>query len=136
MDILKDIFISSFEKKKIIFTYQDFKGKDYGFNTYILESVVADKILRITDVDKEARDIYDLWYLLKLDLDITKIKEQLKNRLGYDLNFYNLLDGIKSTAYKQTWKLRLDRQVLKLPPYESVIKQLEDLIKNNLILDY
>lgn len=55
LDILKDVFITSFRKKKIIFTNQDCK-----LNTYTLESVAADKISRILDVDKEARDIYDL----------------------------------------------------------------------------
>lgn len=134
LDILKDVFIPSFRKKKIIFTYQDFKEKDCKLNTYILESVAADKISRILDVDKEARDIYDLWYLLNLDLDISKIKGALRKRFGYELYSPNLLKEINSEAYKQSWKIRLNRQVKGLPPYELVIDQLEKLIKNKLFL--
>lgn len=134
LDILKDVFIPSFRKKKIIFTYQDFKEKDCKLNTYILESVAADKISRILDVDKEARDIYDLWYLLNLDLDISKIKGALRKRFGYELYSPNLLKEINSEAYKQSWKIRLIRQVRGLPPYELVIDQLEKLIKNKLFL--
>jgi predicted nucleotidyltransferase component of viral defense system len=130
VDILNDFFIPSYEKKKIIFTHQDFKGKEYKLNTYTLESVAADKILKILDVDKEARDIYDLWYLLKLDLNIFKIREELIKRFGYDFNFHNLLREINSTIYKKTWKLRLEKQVLNLKPCESVLKELEELIKN------
>lgn len=134
LDILKDVFIPSFRKKKIIFTYQDFKEKNCKLNTYILESVAADKISRILDVDKEARDIYDLWYLLNLDLDISKIKGALRKRFGYELYSPNLLKEINSEAYKQSWKIRLNRQVKGLPPYELVIDQLEKLIKNKLFL--
>ena len=133
VDILKDIFIPTFKVKKIIFTYQDFKENEHKLNTYTLESVLADKISRILDVDKEARDIYDLWYLLKLDLNILKIKEELKKRFGYNIHFLNLLDAIKNPVYKQTWKIRLDRQVLALPSNELVIKELEEFIKNKLI---
>ncbi len=133
VDILKDIFIPTFKVKKIIFTYQDFKENERKLNTYTLESVLADKISRILDVDKEARDIYDLWYLLKLDLNILKIKEELKKRFGYNIHFLNLLDAIKNPVYKQTWKIRLDRQVLALPSNELVIKELEEFIKNKLI---
>ena len=130
VDILSDLFIPSHEKKEIIFTYQDFKEKEYKLNVYTLESVVADKILRILDVDKEARDIYDLWYLLRLDLDIFKIKEEIRKRFRYDFNFHNLLREINSTVYKKTWTLRLEKQLLNLKPYESVLKELEELIKN------
>ena len=133
LDILKDIFIPSFKKKKIIFKYKDFKEKDCQLNTYILESVVVDKISRILDIDKEARDIYDLWYLLKFNLNILKIKEELKKRFGYEVYFHNLLDEINSEAYKQAWKIRLTRQIKKLPPFKIVNTQLEELIKKKLI---
>ena len=133
LDILKDIFIPSFRKKKIIFTYNDFKEKDCQLNTYILESVVVDKISRILDIDKEPRDIYDLWYLLKFNLDISKIKEGLKKRFGYEVYFPNLLDEINSEAYRQAWKIRLARQIKELPPFKVVNTQLEELIKNKLI---
>jgi len=133
LDILKDIFIPSFRKKKIIFTYKDFKEKDCQLNTYILESVVVDKISRILDIDKESRDIYDLWYLLKFNLDISKIKEGLKKRFGYEVCFSNLLGEINSEAYRQVWKIRLARQIKELPPFKVVNTQLEELIKNKLI---
>lgn len=134
VDILKDTFIPSSVEKNIIFVYQDFKGKENKLNTYTLESVTSDKILRILDVDKEARDIYDLWYLLKLDfLNIDKLKDELKKRFGFLVYLPNLIKEINSKVYKQTWKIRLEKQVLGLPPYESVIKDLEELINNKLI---
>ena len=92
-----------------------------------------DKISRILDIDKEARDIYDLWYLLKFNLNIPRIKEELKKRFGYEVYFPNLLDEINSEAYKQAWKIRLARQIKRLPPFKIVNTQLEELIKKKLI---
>ncbi|MCL4376797.1 MAG: nucleotidyl transferase AbiEii/AbiGii toxin family protein [Actinobacteria bacterium] len=134
VDILKDNFIPFFSGKNILFTYPDFRDKENELNSYDLESVVADKISRILDADKEVRDIYDLWYLLKLDyLNISKLKNILKKRFGFKLYFPNLIEEIKSNVFKQTWKFRLERQILDLPPYELVIKDLNELIKNKFI---
>lgn len=134
VDILKDNFIPSNIEKNILFTYPDFKEKENKLNTYGLESVASDKISRILDVDKEARDIYDLWYLLKLDfLKISKLKDELKKRFGSKIYFSNLIAEIDSDVYRQTWRIRLGQQILDLPPYELVIRDLKELIKNRLI---
>jgi len=134
VDILKDNFIPSNIEKNILFTYPDFIEKENKLNTYNLESVASDKISRILDVDKEARDIYDLWYLLKLDfLKISKLKNELKKRFGSELYFPNLIAEIGSSVYRQTWEIRLGRQILDLPPHELVIRDLKELIKNRLI---
>lgn len=134
IDILKDVFSPSFIEKEIIFTYPDFQDKKNTINTYTLEAVVTDKISRIMDVDKEARDIFDLWFLLKLDyLNIFMLKNELKRRLGFKIYYPNLIDEIKSRAYKQTWEIRLAKQVTGLPPYELVINELEELIRNRLL---
>ena len=134
VDILKDVFSLSSSEKEIIFTYPDFREKKNTLNTYTLESVVTDKISRIMDVDKEVRDIFDLWFLLKLDyLNIFMLKDELKRRLGFKMHFPNLVDEIKSRAYKQTWEIRLEKQVTGLPSYELVINELEELIKNRLL---
>lgn len=133
VDILKDSFIPTFQKKKILFAYDDFKKENIMLNTYTLESVVSDKIARILDVDKEARDIYDLWNLLKLNLSAVKIKKELNDRFGYEVYLPNLLAKIRSETYRRTWKIRLEKQIRNLLSYETVVKELEELIKNKLI---
>jgi uncharacterized protein len=134
VDILKDTFIPSYAERKIIFTFPDFQENEKKFNSYNLESVAADKISRIIDVDKEARDIYDLWYLLKLDfLKISNLKDELKKRFGFKLFIPNLIKEFTSEIYRQSWKIRLEKQVIDLPPFELVTRDLECLIKNKLI---
>ena len=134
IDILKDVFSPSSIEKEIVFTYPDFRDKKNTLRTYTLEAVVTDKISRIMDIDKEARDIFDLWFLLKLDyLNIFVLKGELKRRLGFKIHYPSLIDAIKSRAYKQTWEIRLEKQVTGLPSYELVINELEELIRNRLL---
>ncbi|MEA3476488.1 MAG: nucleotidyl transferase AbiEii/AbiGii toxin family protein [Candidatus Cloacimonadota bacterium] len=132
IDILRDDFSPSFKRKRILFTYQEFKQEKVALNTYILESVVSDKISRILDVTNEPRDIYDLWYLLKLNINVAKIKEELKRRFGYDIYLPNLLYEINKVAYIKNWQIKLKRQIGNLPDYKKVIKELEGLIEKKL----
>lgn len=85
VDILKDYYIPKHERKRLLFSYPEFKNKNLILETYALESVVCDKIRRILDVDNEPRDLYDLWYLLKLNLDIKIIRKEFKNKYGYEI---------------------------------------------------
>jgi len=135
IDILKDSYIPTFQKKKILFTYQDFKHQNISINTYKLESVVSDKICRILSVDNEPRDIYDLWHILKLKIEPNKIKKELKKRYGYDMYMPNLLSRIATEEYKRNWQIRLGKQIVSLPRYETIRKELEELIKIKLLSD-
>jgi len=133
VDILRDSFMPSYQKKKILFSYQEFEKENSNLKTYRLESVVSDKISRILDVDNEPRDIYDLWYLLKLEIDTIKIKAELKKRHGYDIYLPNLLTEVNKEAYRRNWQIRLEKQIINLPNYELVVEELKKLIKEKLL---
>ena len=129
VDILKDYYIPKHESKRLLFSYPEFKNKNLILETYVLESVVCDKIGRILDVDNEPRDLYDLWYLLKLNLDINIIRKEFKNKYGYKILIPNLLREIVKDDYKQNWENRLIHQMLDLPDFDMLIKDLNKLIK-------
>lgn len=133
VDILRGSFIPSYQTRKVLYSYQEFEKENLSLKTYRLESVVSDKISRILDVDNEPRDIYDLWYLLKLELDIMRIKIELKKRYGYDVYLPNLLTEVAKEAYKRNWQIRLEKQIPKLPRYETITEELKDLIKTKLL---
>ena len=130
VDILKDYYIPKHERKRLLFSYPEFKNKNLILETYALESVICDKIGRILDVDNEPRDLYDLWYLLKLNLDIKTIRKEFNNKYGYEILISNLLREIIKDDYKQNWENRLIYQVFNLPDFDIVIKDLNKLIKN------
>ncbi len=132
IDVLKDNHIPSFQPKKILFSYHEFKKEDLYLGTYDLESIVGDKIGRILDVVDEPRDIYDLWYLLKLELNVAKIKEEFKKRYTCDIYIANLLSEIKKENYKRNWQIRLEKQITNLPGYNVIIEELEMMVKTKL----
>ena len=129
VDILKDYYILKHERKRLLFSYPEFENKNSILETYALESVICDKIGRILDVDNEPRDLYDLWYLLKLNLDINIIRKEFKNKYGYKILIPNLLRGIVKDDYKKNWENRLIHQMLDLPDFDMLIKDLNKLIK-------
>jgi len=110
-------------------SYPEFKNKNSILKTYTLESVVCDKIGRILDVDNEPRDLYDLWYLLKLNLDINVTRKEFKNKYGYEIIIPNLLREIVKDDYRQNWRNRLIYQMFDLPDFDMVIKDLIKLVK-------
>ena len=129
LDILQDYYIPKHERKRLLFSYPEFENKNSVLETYALESVICDKIGRILDVDDEPRDLYDLWYLLKLDLDIKILKKEFKNKYGYGIIISNLLREIAKDDYRQNWENRLIHQIFDLPDYNMVIKDLNKLIE-------
>ena len=129
VDILKDYYIPKHERKRLLFSYPEFENKNSILKTYVLESVLCDKIGRILDVDNEPRDLYDLWYLLKLNLDIKIIRKEFKNKYGYEIIIPNLLREIVKDDYKQNWENRLIHQIFDLPDFNMLIKDLNKLIK-------
>jgi len=129
VDILQDYYIPKHEGKRLLFSYPEFENKNLILETYALESVICDKIGRILDVDNEPRDLYDLWYLLKLNLDINIIRKEFKNKYGYEILIPNLLREIVKDDYKQNWQNRLIHQMFDLPDFDIVIKDLNKLIR-------
>lgn len=133
IDVLKDNYIPPTLSKRILFGYEEFKYEKVELRIYTLESVAVDKICRILDVDNEPRDLYDLWYLLKLGLNAGIIKKGLNKKFGYDIYYPNLLSAIGNEDYRQNWEIRLTKQIKDLPHYEFILKELEGLIEKKLI---
>lgn len=129
VDILQNHYLPPYHKRELKFGYQDLKNFRAVILTYDLESILADKISRIFDVINEPRDIYDIWYLLKLKLNLRKAKKIFKEKHGFELNINSLLSEIQKEEYKINWQIRLSRQVPNLPEFGGVINDLRTLIK-------
>lgn len=132
IDVIKDMHIPEYRKGKLLFSYEDFNKDELYINTYSMESIISDKIGRILDVVKEPRDIYDLWYLLKKDIKVNKVKREFRNKYGYDVYIPNLLDEMETEVYSKNWTNRLQKQIVNLPDYKKVIGDLKHLIKQKL----
>lgn len=132
IDICKDTHISSYQKRRLLSLHREFDEEDIQIKTYDLEAIASDKIGRILDNTNEARDIYDLWFILKMTNSPENIKKEFKDKYEYNINLPNLIDAVLREEYKSTWKIRLKNQVINLPGYDILVKELESLIKEKL----
>jgi uncharacterized protein len=133
VDILKDDYIPKNEEKMIKFSYSDFKDNNLILRSYALESVVCDKIGRIMSIDNEPRDLFDLWYLLKLKLDSDIIHYEYKKKYGYNIMIPNLMREINKDDYRRNWGNRLTYQVNNLPDFDLVKNDLNRFIRKNIM---
>lgn len=130
IDIVEDIHIPPATLAKLNLTYPDFTSGDHKLNSYTLESIAADKIGRILDLENEPRDIYDLWYILKHQADIIKIRKVFEKKYGYPPLASNIISEIKKKEYEINWNRRLENQISQLPDYHKVTEELEEIIKS------
>jgi len=125
VDIIEDYFVLKSRMRKIIFTYDDFADHNCSLNTYNLESIITEKMLRILDVVDEPRDLWDLLYLLKTDIKPELVEEAFTEKAGFDINKATLIEAINRSNYQRTWRTRLKNQISSLPEYKDVVNELE-----------
>ena len=132
IDIIEEDDKPAYPLMKMKFNHDDYKNVDVRVNTYELETVISDKMARIISITKEARDIYDLWKLMAMDLNIKLIKGEFKNKMGFDAEAQTVVKHMKNDVFKKTWKSRLEAQVPGLPSYEQVVDELGSLMERKL----
>lgn len=100
-----------------------------SFEVYVMteQEIAAEKVRAILSRDK-ARDVYDLWFLLKkgIILDKKLVEKKLKIA-GRHFNQKELLDAI--AAKEKMWETDLQKLILGTPPiFEKVQKELTLLL--------
>ena len=111
------------------FLHDEFKNEKLTINTNDIEAIAADKISRTISANKEARDIYDLKYLLSEDIETGKMNVEFRKVHSHDIDPVDLIHKINDINLKKTWETRLSHQIKDLPEYDSFIRQLARLIK-------
>ena len=102
---------------------------------YPLEEIFVEKFLSILDASRnEPRDIYDLWYLvsnncLEYEYSAANIKAKGLYKGIPDFNFLEIL-ARKESNYKNLWAKRLDTQMIELPEFDEVYRNLRKNLKS------
>ncbi len=118
-------------KKDVITTYTD--QETHQLLCYSLEEILVEKLRSIMQ-RMQARDFYDIWYLLELhglDLDFYR-NEFISKCESKDVNpsdFFSKLEQ-RLPQYKARWQKSMKDQIKDLPDFEQVERELMRHLKN------
>jgi predicted nucleotidyltransferase component of viral defense system len=112
--VLNDVFID----------YTD--QEEHQLLCYSLEEVLVEK-LRSVMQRMQARDFYDIWYLLeihKMDIDfyISEFKQKCENKAINSTEFHTKL-AQRLPQYKGRWQKSMADQIQNLPNFETVLRE-------------
>jgi len=112
--VLNDVFID----------YTD--QEEHQLLCYSLEEVLVEKLRSIMQ-RMQARDFYDIWYLLEIhkmnvDFYITEFKQKCENKAINPVDFYTKLEQ-RLPQYKGRWQKSMTDQIQDLPDFETVLRQ-------------
>lgn len=119
------------ELKEVITPYSDQKA--HKLLCYSLEEILVEK-LRSVMQRMQARDFYDIWYLLQgngSDLDFYK-KEFIAKCESKDINPSDLFNklGQRLPQYKARWQKSMKDQIKDLPDFGQVEREVMRHLKN------
>lgn len=100
---------------------------------YSLEEVIVEKMRSIMQ-RMQARDLYDIWYLLKIhgikiDLLINEFKAKCKSKGIKPSEFRTKLEQ-RLPQYRERWKKSLADQINDLPDFDNVVREVTRELKN------
>ena len=99
-------------------------------NVYSLEEIAVEKIVALSDrARNEPRDLYDLWYLLNHhDFWLAEMTPELETKLAFrHRTTKNIMENVltKEDRLRRLWGSRLSQQMIDLPSYDSVYRDVE-----------
>lgn len=118
--LMKDVFIG----------YSDME--EHQLLCYSLEEVLVEK-LRSVMQRMQARDFYDIWYLLQqhgmeVDLYLNEFETKCKSKELHHIEFTEKL-AKRLPQYKGRWKSSMSEQIKDLPDFDQVEREVLRLLK-------
>ena len=117
--------------KKAFKIYTD--ADEFQLLCYPLEEVLIEKMRSVIQ-RMQARDYYDIWYLLEEHgLDFGFFMNEFKNKCkskGIDSSTFSAKLSERIPQYKGRWQVSLNDQIKDLPGFEQVEREVQRDIKN------
>jgi predicted nucleotidyltransferase component of viral defense system len=109
---------------KVFISYSD--QEEHQLLCYSLEEVLVEK-LRCVMQRMQARDFYDIWYLLEvqhMDIDFytAEFRQKCKNKEINPTEFHTKLEQ-RLPQYKGRWQKSMADQIQGLPDFETVLRE-------------
>lgn len=120
--------------KNVIETYSDLHKQNINLSVMTLNTILANKLGLLLDRTRnEPRDLFDIWFLLQrldnFDYDFEQVCEAFKNKYGFALSARIILSNLRSDTMKNSWSIRLNKQMPALPNISIVINDIEKKLK-------
>jgi len=111
-------------RKPVFLTYAD--QEEHKLLCYTLEEILVEK-LRSVMQRMQARDLYDIWYLLEthrfeLDFYINEFIAKCESKKVNPKDFFNKLEQ-RLPQYKARWQKSMKEQIQDLPEFEQVERE-------------
>ena len=116
-----EVIILPLERRKIIHPYSD--GCNAEVLAYSLREIFAEKIRSLFQRTRP-RDLYDVWYLSKLGLDVSSIIDEKFKFKGVKVDFDGLLG--RKGDFRNAWESSLRHQLKNLLDFDTVF---DDVMK-------
>lgn len=116
--------------RKVFLSYSDLE--EHNILCYPLEEVLVEK-LRSVMQRMQARDFYDIWYLLEHDqMDVSFVLPEFTKKCAAknlrSSDFRNKLEQ-RLPQYKGQWQSSLSEQIQDLPDFEQVEREVQCHLK-------
>lgn len=138
MDItIKELCLFKPQDLPLMKEYDEYYDLDYKVKiiVYDIKEIFVEKLCCLLhSARNEARDVYDVWFLLdhlnkdEHDECIDKYKEKVKYREINGANLETMINN-KEKLYEKTWAQKLKYQINDLPEFNGVYRQLKSKLK-------
>lgn len=120
--------------------YEEYRDlpEDAGLRVYSLDEVAVEKTVALLDrARNEPRDLYDLWFLtvgghVRLPDLVEPVARKLEFR-GLTLAQVGKEFTAKETRYRKLWQVRLAAQMVELPEFDAVYREVRRVLRQGRI---
>jgi predicted nucleotidyltransferase component of viral defense system len=128
----KEHILTPIDEKNIIKTYEEYVDflSDPKVKVYSLEEVAIEKTCALFSSNRnEPRDLYDMYCLItEKSLDISLLESEIKQKMEFKGQPFEKRQGEfdkKEPRLKKTWETRLSKQMISLPEYDEVFREVK-----------
>jgi predicted nucleotidyltransferase component of viral defense system len=124
------------QNRLVLRAYEEYADLPEGrvVQTYSLAEIISEKVVALVDrARNEPRDLYDLWYLISRGgTELASLLPAISAKLAFrNMPAAGLQEAIlkKEARLKALWSARLANQMVALPPFEQVFRELRRALR-------
>ncbi len=133
---IRERVVFPLEERALLRAYDEYRDlpKDALINVYSLNEIATEKTVSLLDrARNEPRDLYDLWFLManghvRMPDLLEAIVQKLEFR-GLTLDQVSNNFRAKEARYKKLWQVRLSAQMVQLPEFDTIYREIRRAIR-------